>query len=311
MSLRIVVVHRWPAVSRVSAQSYEFRSTWKADDVQKLDMAGKKVAAVLISHDDSLRMSVEEALSRELTSRGPVGVAAYRTIPAELLRGSRESACVVRANRRGRRHGAARAECRQGDRAVRGRVVDHGLPGFQQLLRDWLGSAMPIRTREVTTIAVETLLFDVAKGKLIWGSVTESTNPKNVQTYIAGLAEEIAKELRREGLVTGARNSGCFSTSSPPTSRCLCHCGAAFGSGGSLSNVSNTSIENEKSFHKSRENVTSSWKPLSAPIAQARKIVKAHREVGLGSVVGVIRRSKRRDGFEVLASPPCQRPARC
>src|SRR5688572_28965962 len=69
----------------VSAQSYAFRSTFKAQDVQKLDMAGKKVAAVMISNDESLRMSVEEALARELTSRGPVGVAAYRAIPAELL----------------------------------------------------------------------------------------------------------------------------------------------------------------------------------------------------------------------------------
>ena len=70
------------------------------------------------------------------------------------------------------------------------------------------GTATPIgRAREITTIAVETLLFDVAKGGLLWGSVTESTNPKNVQTYIAGLAGEIAKELQREGLVTAARNS--------------------------------------------------------------------------------------------------------
>ena len=45
----------------LSAQSYEFQSTWKAPGAEKLDMAGKKVTAVLISHDDSLRMSVEEA----------------------------------------------------------------------------------------------------------------------------------------------------------------------------------------------------------------------------------------------------------
>ena len=64
------------------------------------------------------------------------------------------------------------------------------------------GPSTPIgRGREVTTIAVETLLFDVAKGGLLWGGVTEATDPKNVQTYIAGLAGEIAKELQREGLV--------------------------------------------------------------------------------------------------------------
>jgi hypothetical protein len=33
-------------------------------------MAGKKVTAVMISRDDSLRMSVEEAVARELTARG-------------------------------------------------------------------------------------------------------------------------------------------------------------------------------------------------------------------------------------------------
>ena len=48
---------------------------------------------------------------------------------------------------------------------------------------------------------METLLFEVASGKLIWGSVTESTNPKNVQDYIAGLANEIGKRLQREGVV--------------------------------------------------------------------------------------------------------------
>ena len=29
------------------AQSYAFRSSWKAQDIQKLDMAGKKVVAVV------------------------------------------------------------------------------------------------------------------------------------------------------------------------------------------------------------------------------------------------------------------------
>ena len=187
----------------VSAQSYAFRSTFKAKDAQKLDMAGKKVAAVLISHDDSLRMSVEEALARELTSRGPVGVAAYRTIPAELLQDPDKARAWFE------RTGVA------GVMVLRVLSVDKETVAsavvwstmyyqdFNNYYATGWGGATPLRTRQVTTIAVETMLFDVATGKLIWGSVTESTNPKNVQTYIAGLADEIAKELRREGLVTG------------------------------------------------------------------------------------------------------------
>jgi hypothetical protein len=187
----------------VSAQSYAFRSTFKAKDAQKLDMAGKKVAAVLISHDDSLRMSVEEALARELTARGPVGVAAYRSIPAELLqdpdkaRAWFERTGVV---------GVMVLRVLSVDKETVASAVVWSTMYYQDFnnyyATGW-GAATPLRTREVTTIAVETTLFDVASGKLIWGSVTESTNPKNVQTYIAGLADEIAKELRREGLVTG------------------------------------------------------------------------------------------------------------
>jgi hypothetical protein len=201
VSVRIVAVILACAVG-VSAQSYKFRSTWKADDVQKLDMAGRKVAAVLISHDDSLRMSVEEAVARELTSRGPVGVAAYRTIPAELLQDPEkarawfERAGVV---------GVMVLRVLSVDKETVASAVVWSTMYYQDFnnyyATGW-GAATPLRTREVTTIAVETMLFDVAKGKLIWGSVTESTNPKNVQTYIAGLADEIAKELRREGLVT-------------------------------------------------------------------------------------------------------------
>ena len=85
MSLRMAVVLTLVCGVALSAQSYEFKSTWKLQGAEKLDMAGKKVTAVLISRDDSLRMSVEEAVARELTARGKVGVAAYRSIPADLL----------------------------------------------------------------------------------------------------------------------------------------------------------------------------------------------------------------------------------
>ncbi len=186
----------------VFAQSYKFRSTWKQPGAQALGMAGKKVAAVVISHDESLRMSAEEALARELTSRGSSGIAAYRTIPRELL----EDADKARAwfERTGVA-GVVVVRLMSVDKETVFTPVVWTTMYYQSFstyyANGWL-TATPIgRTREVTTIAVETLLFDVANGGLVWGSVTESTNPKNVQTYVAGLADEIAKELQREGLV--------------------------------------------------------------------------------------------------------------
>ena len=186
----------------LSAQTYAFRSTWKADDVQKLDMVGKKVAAVLISRDNSLRMSVEEALAREVTARGSVGVAAYRTIPAELLEDPEKARAWFE---RTGVSGVVVLRLQSVDKETVASAVVWSTMYYQDFnnyyATGW-GAAVPLRTREVTTIAVETLLFNVANGKLIWGAVTQSTNPKNVQTYITGLAGEIAKELQREGLTT-------------------------------------------------------------------------------------------------------------
>ena len=64
----------------------KYKTTWRASEVGPQSFAGKKVAAVVISDDESLRMSSEEALVRELAARGVEGVPAYRIVPKEALR---------------------------------------------------------------------------------------------------------------------------------------------------------------------------------------------------------------------------------
>jgi len=64
----------------------KFKSTWKAPDVDRLNFAGKKVAAVVISEDQDLQVSAEEELARQLTALGVQGVASYRVAPREVLR---------------------------------------------------------------------------------------------------------------------------------------------------------------------------------------------------------------------------------
>src|SRR5262245_54377611 len=64
----------------------KFTSTWAAPDAAGASFKGLKVVALVISDDTSLRMSGEEALTRELTARGMQGIAAYRLIPSEELK---------------------------------------------------------------------------------------------------------------------------------------------------------------------------------------------------------------------------------
>ena len=58
---------------------------WRSPDAAQVSFAGKKVAALVISKDDSLRISGEESLVRELTARGLQAVATYRIAPKEEL----------------------------------------------------------------------------------------------------------------------------------------------------------------------------------------------------------------------------------
>ena len=63
----------------------KFTSAWRSPDAGSVSFAGKKVAALVISQDDSLRVAGEEALVRELTARGLQSVATYRIAPKEEL----------------------------------------------------------------------------------------------------------------------------------------------------------------------------------------------------------------------------------
>ena len=111
----------------VAAQSHRLRSTWKAPGIEPLNFGGQKVAAVVISSDDSLRISAEEALTREITARGPEGIAAYRVIPRELLEDATKTR-LVRASRRLRCRNDAGRERREGNEVFVRRMDELLLP---------------------------------------------------------------------------------------------------------------------------------------------------------------------------------------
>src|SRR5262245_13001918 len=72
-------------VTAVAAKA-TFRTTWKSPDAGNVVYAGKQVVGMVVSNDMSLRISSEEALARELTSKGVQGLAAYKVIPREEIR---------------------------------------------------------------------------------------------------------------------------------------------------------------------------------------------------------------------------------
>jgi hypothetical protein len=183
------------------AASNPFTSTWKSPSAGPMNYVGRKVAALVIVDDDSLRMSAEEALAREISARGPTGLAAYRLIPREELTDKdRAKAWFGRASVEGM---VVMRVVGVDTQKVYSSVVWSS--GYYGNAWDYYGygwaTAYPIgKAHTETTIAVETLLYNVADAKPIWAGVSQTTNPKNVASFMKGLAGDVVKELQKQGL---------------------------------------------------------------------------------------------------------------
>ncbi len=186
-----------------AAQSAKFKTTWAAPGVGPLDFAGKKVAAVAITNDMNIRMSAEEAMAREITALGPVGVAAYRAIPIEELTNKDAaqrwfaSTGVV---------AAITIRVVNVDKETQYSSVMFGTSYYQSFASYYdygVATIVPIGSpKEKTTLAVETLLYDIANGgKLLWAGMSETTNPKDVGAFVQGLAKATVKDLLDRKLV--------------------------------------------------------------------------------------------------------------
>ena len=82
-SIRSVLVLT-AAVAAAACASTSFNSTWRNPAAEPGNFQGQKVAALVMSTDQSVRFGAEDALARELTARGAVGIPAYSLIPKEL-----------------------------------------------------------------------------------------------------------------------------------------------------------------------------------------------------------------------------------
>jgi hypothetical protein len=193
------------ALSVAAGAKAKFTSTWKSPDAGTVVYAGKKVVGLIVSNDMSLRISSEEALARELTSKGVQGVAAYKLIPREEIRDKDTVKAWFE------RTGAAGV--------VVLRLVDlsketsPSVVAWQSM--PYYGSfgayypyawgatidLTPASARTDVTIVVETLIFDVSGDKLLWAGTSESTNPKGAQALIKDIVDAAVEQMRKDGLI--------------------------------------------------------------------------------------------------------------
>ncbi len=179
----------------------KYKTTWRASEVGPQSFAGKKVAAVVISNDESLRMSSEEALVRELAARGVEGVPAYRIVPKEALRKVDTARPFFE---RAGLEGVIVLRPVSLDREQTYTPDTWAMPYYGSLWGyygyGWGSVTTGGYISNTTVLTVETLIFSLPKDRLIWAGVSETEDPKDAQRVVADLVKSAAKELKKQGL---------------------------------------------------------------------------------------------------------------
>jgi hypothetical protein len=189
------------AMLTIADAKVRFLSTFKSMDAGSVVFVGKKVAAAVITDDDSLRMSGEEALVRELTSRGLESVATYRIAPKEELR--KAETAKVWFERAGVEGVVVLKPIAAGQRTAytSGTWVSPYYSTFYGYWGSTWGSVyIPGSARQETVITVESIIYSVTKNELLWAAVTETSDPENLQEFVKELVKESVKQLHEQGL---------------------------------------------------------------------------------------------------------------
>ncbi len=188
------------AVAVLSA-AITFTSTFKSLDAGSVSFAGKKVAALVISNDDSLRVAGEESLVRELSARGMQAVATYRIAPKEeLLRAETAKPWFEKANVEGvvvvR---PISADTRQAYTSATWVTPNYGtFWGYYGY--GWGAVYVPGSRQKETVVVVETTIYSIPRNQLLWAAVSETKNPRGLRAFVEELAKESIEEMQKQGL---------------------------------------------------------------------------------------------------------------
>jgi len=192
-------------MSLSACSSTTMKSTWKVPDSQPLHFQkGDTVIALIISPNEGVRRPAEDALAKELTSRGNIkGVPAYTIIPTADLRNETQAKAHIEGS--GASGVVVMRVVEKSQKVTAPSPVYIG-PRHRSFYGGYYGAGWgaaygPGYLQTDTIYSIETRLYDLKQGKLVWVGQSDTYNPSNVESVIKEIVDEAVKELVKQGLI--------------------------------------------------------------------------------------------------------------
>jgi hypothetical protein len=187
-----------------TAAATKFVSTWRNPVGGPIGQAGKRVAAFVLSPDETMRQGPEETLAAELRRRGIDCLAGYTVLPGELAKDlEKAKAFVKKAGITGAI--LMRVVGQEEQTRYTPDTVWYSAPYYSSFWGYWNYGWSAVYTpgylTSETIVSVETMVYSVEKDMLLWAGKSETTNPKDVRRFVKDLVDAAGKEMRKAGLV--------------------------------------------------------------------------------------------------------------
>jgi len=207
-SLKNLALVALVTVASACASSSTFKSTWTNPEATPAAFAGKKVLAVVPLAEPGRRRAAEDALAAEITKRGAEGIASYTLFPAGAAK--QDTA-------------AARATAQKA--GIAGLIIMQFMGKEQSVSSSpsysssmWMGDPYYRNTwgawghgwstayvsesvRTDTKVLVETRVYSLEQGRLLWAGSSETWNPDKSSDIVKDLSAGVTKKMQEAKLL--------------------------------------------------------------------------------------------------------------
>lgn len=182
----------------------QIESAWRDPATRPQSLEFDKLVVVAMARDGALRRKAEDELVLVLQKGARAQAGAMSVTPSYLVLDDRELASTSHAREKMKAEGFDGAVLVSFVSSQEKITVDtpvyptggmwgyYGRPGaFYE----------PVSVRSDTIVRIQTDIYSVSREKLLWSGVSRSMNPSNLEDLVAGVANAVASELRKEGLL--------------------------------------------------------------------------------------------------------------